>query len=103
MRPQGKASGRARGWLASAVAAATLIALDPRVAWAAQTAGAAEGQEGAKAPTLGSASQETGLLRVVLGLALAFGLAIAAAHPFVRRLERRLGLTVILSSGLPFI
>jgi Kef-type K+ transport system membrane component KefB len=42
-------------------------------------------------------------LRVVLGLALAFALAIAAAHPFVRRVERRLGLTVLLSSGLPFL
>ncbi|HWL84682.1 MAG TPA: hypothetical protein VNO21_02710, partial [Polyangiaceae bacterium] len=46
---------------------------------------------------------QTELLRVVLGLALAFGLAVVAAHPFVRRIERRLGLTVLLSSGLPFI
>jgi hypothetical protein len=49
------------------------------------------------------ASPKTGLLRVVLGLAAAFILAVAAAHPFVRRLERRLGLTVLLSSGLPFL
>jgi Kef-type K+ transport system membrane component KefB len=42
-------------------------------------------------------------LRVVLGLAAAFILAIAAAHPLVRRVERRLGLTVLLSSGLPFL
>jgi hypothetical protein len=48
-------------------------------------------------------SHKTGLLRVVLGLAAAFILAIAAAHPFVRRIERRLGLTVLLSSGLPFL
>lgn len=46
---------------------------------------------------------QTSVLRVVLGLALAFALAIAAAHPFVRKLERRLGLTVLLSSGIPFI
>jgi hypothetical protein len=46
---------------------------------------------------------DTGLLRVVLGLAVALVLAIAAAHPAVRRLERRLGLTVIVSSGLPFL
>ena len=48
-------------------------------------------------------SSRTGLLRVVLGLAAAFILAVAAAHPFVRRVERRLGLTVLLSSGLPFL
>lgn len=48
-------------------------------------------------------SHDSGLLRVVLGLALAFILAIAAAHPIVRRIERRLGLTVLLSSGLPFL
>jgi Kef-type K+ transport system membrane component KefB len=57
-----------------------------------------------EAPLLShAASSQTGLLRVVLGLALAFVLAIAAAHPLVRRIERRLGLTVLLSSGLPFL
>src|SRR5699024_2384599 len=61
-------------------------------------------QAQAQAPSLShAASSQTGLLRVVLGLALAFGLAIAAAHPTVRRIERRLGLTVLLSSGLPFL
>ena len=55
------------------------------------------------APVLGGASQQTGLLRVVLGLAVAFALAVLAAHPVIRRLERKLGLTVILSSGLPFL
>jgi Kef-type K+ transport system membrane component KefB len=57
-----------------------------------------------QAPSLShSTSSQTGLLRVVLGLALAFILAVAAAHPLVRRIERRLGLTVLLSSGLPFL
>src|SRR5262245_48002412 len=46
---------------------------------------------------------QTSVLRVVLGLALAFVLAVFAAHPTVRRIERRLGLTVLLSSGLPFL
>ena len=55
------------------------------------------------ATALAPPSSRTGLLRVVLGLAGAFILAIAAAHPFVRRVERRLGLTVLLSSGLPFL
>jgi Kef-type K+ transport system membrane component KefB len=55
------------------------------------------------APSLGAASPRTGLLRVVLGLAGAFLMAVLATHPLVRRLERRLGLTVILSSGLPFL
>jgi Kef-type K+ transport system membrane component KefB len=48
-------------------------------------------------------SSNTGLLRVLLGLALAFVLAVVAAHPLVRRIERRLGLTVLLSSGIPFL
>ncbi len=52
---------------------------------------------------LAAPSPQTGLLRVVLGLAAAFILAIVAAHPLVRRVERRLGLTVLLSSGLPFL
>jgi hypothetical protein len=43
------------------------------------------------------------VLRVVVGLAAALGLAVLAAHPAVRRLERRLGLTVLVSSGLPFL
>jgi Kef-type K+ transport system membrane component KefB len=43
------------------------------------------------------------MLRVVLGLAAALVLAVVAAHPAVRRLERRLGLTVLLSSGVPFL
>src|SRR5438445_4199123 len=55
------------------------------------------------ASSLPPPSSQTGLLRVVLGLAAAFILAIIAAHPFVRRVERRLGLTVLLSSGLPFL
>jgi Kef-type K+ transport system membrane component KefB len=49
------------------------------------------------------AVSQASILRVVLGLALAFVLAIVAAHPLVRRVERRLGLTVLLSSGLPFL
>ncbi len=47
--------------------------------------------------------RQSALLRVVLGLGAATALAVAAAHPVVRRIERRLGLTVLLSSGLPFL
>src|SRR5579859_2817251 len=43
------------------------------------------------------------MLRVVLGLACALVLAVLAAHPAVRRVERRLGLTVLVSSGVPFL
>ena len=43
------------------------------------------------------------MLRVVLGLACALVLAVLAAHPALRRIERRLGLTVLLSSGVPFL
>jgi Kef-type K+ transport system membrane component KefB len=43
------------------------------------------------------------MLRVVLGLAGALLLAVLAAHPAVRRVERRLGLTVLVSSGVPFL
>lgn len=48
-------------------------------------------------------SRQSALVRVVVGLAAATALAVAAAHPFVRRVERRLGLTVLVSSGVPFL
>jgi Kef-type K+ transport system membrane component KefB len=41
--------------------------------------------------------------RVVLGLAAALGLAVALTHPRVRAVEDRLGVTVLLASGLPFL
>jgi hypothetical protein len=43
------------------------------------------------------------IARVVIGLALALGLAVLAAHPRVKALERRLGVTVLVSAGLPFL
>ncbi len=43
------------------------------------------------------------LVAVIFGLAVALALAVVAAHPRVRALERRLGLTVLLSTGVPFI
>jgi NhaP-type Na+/H+ or K+/H+ antiporter len=43
------------------------------------------------------------MLRVVLGIACALVLAVLGAHPVVRRVERRLGLTVLLSAGAPFL
>jgi len=43
------------------------------------------------------------MLRVVLGIACALVLAVLGAHPAVRRIERRLGLTVLLSAGVPFL
>lgn len=43
------------------------------------------------------------MLRVVLGIACALVLAVLGAHPVVRRVERRLGLTVLLSAGVPFL
>ena len=41
--------------------------------------------------------------RVVLGLALALALAVLAAHPKIKALEKRLGITVLISAGLPFL
>lgn len=41
--------------------------------------------------------------RVVVGLALALGLAVLAAHPKVRAFEQRFGVTVLISAGLPFL
>lgn len=43
------------------------------------------------------------LPRVILGLALALSLAVLAAHPRVRALERRFGVTVLISAGIPFL
>lgn len=39
----------------------------------------------------------------MIGLAAALGLAVLAAHPRVRGLEKRLGVTVLISAGLPFL
>jgi hypothetical protein len=43
------------------------------------------------------------LPRIVVGLALALGLAVLLAQPRVKALERRLGVTVLVSAGLPFL
>lgn len=43
------------------------------------------------------------IARVVVGLAVALGLAVLGAHPRLRALERRLGVTVLMSAGLPFL
>jgi hypothetical protein len=43
------------------------------------------------------------LPRVVIGLAIALALAVLGAHPKVRALERRLGVTVLISAGIPFL
>jgi hypothetical protein len=41
--------------------------------------------------------------RVVIALSVAAALAVLGAHPHVRRWERRFGLTVLASSGFPFL
>jgi hypothetical protein len=41
--------------------------------------------------------------RVVIALAMAVGLAVLGAHPRVQQWERRFGLTVLASSGFPFL
>jgi hypothetical protein len=43
------------------------------------------------------------VLRVVLGLALALALVVFAAHPKIRKWEQRLGVTLLLATGLPFL
>lgn len=43
------------------------------------------------------------LARVVIALALAMALAVLGAHPRVIRWERRFGLTVLATSGFPFL
>jgi hypothetical protein len=60
------------------------------------------------APTAAPKEQDStqrplGVLRVLVGLAATVVLAIAAAHPRVRRIENRFGLTIAIASGLPFI
>lgn len=73
---------------------------------------ASQGSEGARASapaprtTSGGAGAPLGrgsVLRVLLGLALAVVLAIVAAHPRVRAVETRFGLTLAIASGLPFL
>lgn len=40
---------------------------------------------------------------IVLGLTAALALAVLGAHPRVKELERRLGVTVLISAGIPFL
>ncbi len=47
--------------------------------------------------------QASEIARVVIALAVAVGLAVLGAHPRVLRWERRFGLTVLASSGFPFL
>jgi hypothetical protein len=48
-------------------------------------------------------SHRSAFLRALLGLAAAVVLAIVAAHPRVRAIETRFGLTIAIASGLPFL
>lgn len=41
--------------------------------------------------------------RIVVGLTATLALAVLAAHPRIQALERRIGITVLLSTGLPFL
>src|SRR5262245_5354660 len=43
------------------------------------------------------------LPRVVVGLTIALALAVLAAHPKVRALEKRFGVTILISAGVPFL
>jgi len=47
--------------------------------------------------------QASEVARLVIALALAVSLAVLGAHPRVLRWERRFGLTVLASSGFPFL
>jgi hypothetical protein len=43
------------------------------------------------------------LPRIVIGLAIALAFAVLGAHPRVRAVEKRLGITVLISTGIPFL
>jgi hypothetical protein len=43
------------------------------------------------------------ILQVILGLSLALALAVLATHPRIRKWEQRLGVTILLATGLPFL
>lgn len=47
--------------------------------------------------------ETTPAARIILGLAFAFVLTVLASNPRVRAIEQRLGLTVLVTSGLPFL
>ncbi|MCC7176748.1 MAG: hypothetical protein IT159_16250 [Bryobacterales bacterium] len=52
------------------------------------------------ASALGTASE---VIRVILGLIALFALALLGAHPKVRKLERKLRLSGVVTAGLPFV
>ena len=45
----------------------------------------------------------TGVASVIMALALAVGLGILATHPVIRAWERKLGLSLLAASGVPFL
>lgn len=83
---------------ASAVPSATTVA--PSLARADAAASARPSVVPAK-PS--ESSHRSTFLRALLGLAAAVVLAIVAAHPRVRAIETRFGLTIAIASGLPFL
>ncbi|HWB83731.1 MAG TPA: hypothetical protein VG675_06300 [Bryobacteraceae bacterium] len=52
-------------------------------------------------PTIVHSASE--VIRAVLGLALLFGLAYMASRPLVQRIERKLGISQLVTSGFPFV
>jgi hypothetical protein len=65
--------------------------------------GAGDGSAAPTAPALPTEPSTTEVLRTLLGLLGLLALAWAGGHPRVRRLEERLGLTQVVTSGLPFV
>ena len=60
--------------------------------------------EGPEAPEATLDPEPTALVvRTVLGLVLLLGLAYLGSHPLVRRLEDKLGLSQLMTTGLPFV
>lgn len=55
------------------------------------------------APTPGFRGSSTDVIRVVIGLAVLFALAYLGGRPIVQRFEQQLGITQVVTAGLPFI
>lgn len=92
---------------AGAGASTTLdAALDPADAAATSDAGVGVAAEGAhpETPAAGAATASTSdVIRTLLGLVFLMVLAYVGGHPRVRKLEERIGIAQVMTSGLPYV
>lgn len=63
----------------------------------------AHGATSSRPAEAGSKEAASSVIKTILGLVLLFALAYVGAHPRIRRLERALGISQVVTAGFPFV